>query len=163
MPTKPGVKASVIKPSGIKASVIKASGVLKYEPRFCDEIMEFMGRGYSLTAFAGEIGASRATLLKWCEKHPLFAEAVACAQARRARVLEDRLLAASGAAAFGAHMQALKTAAPDEWAGRSSTGGSSTGGASTRAAADRHPGRGRPSAEASLDIPDNGRDPDDVH
>ena len=138
MPIKPGVRP----PS-----------LLPYEPRYCLEVVEFMGRGYSLTAFAGEIGTSRAELLKWCEKHGPFAAAVERAQARRARLLEDRLLSARGSGAFGAHMQALKTAAPDEWPDKAASRVSRGGTAS----------RGRPAAEASLDIPDNGRDTDNVH
>ncbi len=130
---------------------------LPYEPRYCVEVVEFMGRGYSLTAFAGEIGTSRAELLKWCDKHGPFAAAVERAQARRARLLEDRLLAARGSSAFGAHMQALKTAAPDEWPDKAAAG----------TPRDK-PSRGKPAAEAGLDLPDNGRDStsrdlDDVH
>ena len=136
MPTKPGVAHP---------------GTLKYAARYCAEVVEFMGRGYSLTAFAGEIGTTRANLLKWCDKHAPFAAAVERAQARRARLLEDRLLAARGSGAFGAHMQALKTAAPDEWPGAS-------------AARAKSACRDKPAAaEANLDLPDNGRDADDVH
>jgi hypothetical protein len=86
-----------------------------YAPRYCAEVVEFMGRGYSLTAFAGEIGVSRATLDRWAEKHAPFAVAMERGHARRARVLEDRLLGADGKEAFGLHMEALKTAAPQDW------------------------------------------------
>ena len=142
MPTQPSVK----RPSA------KQPTTMPYQAGYCDAVMEFMGRGYSLTAFAGEIGASRADLLRWCDKYATFAAAVERAQARRARVLEDRLLAARGSGAFGAHMQALKTAAPDEWPDAAAAG------ARVKATS-----RGKPAAEASLDLPDNGRDADDVH
>ncbi len=125
---------------------------LQYEPRHCLEVVEFMGRGYSLTAFAGEIGASRAELLKWCEKHPPFAVAVERAQARRARMLEDRLLCARGSSAFVAHMQALRTAAPDEWPNAPAAGKGQAKPAARRT----------PAVEVGLDIPDNGRGADDV-
>jgi hypothetical protein len=82
---------------------------------YCDQLVEFMGRGYSLTAFAGEIGVSRATLDRWVADHPTFARAVERGKARRARVLEDRLLGADGKEAFGLHMEALKAAAPHDW------------------------------------------------
>jgi hypothetical protein len=87
----------------------------QYRDAYCTRVIDVMGQGYSLTAFAGEIGASRADLERWCAKHSRFAQAVERGQARRARVLEDRLLAARGGGAFGAHMEALKTAAPQEW------------------------------------------------
>ena len=96
-------------------SKAKPAGLPTYRARYCEEVVAFMGLGYSLTAFAGEIGASRADLMRWCGPHPLFAAAIEQGQARRARVLEDRLLAAKGTAAFGAHLEALKSSAPDEW------------------------------------------------
>ena len=114
---------------------------LQYEPRYREAVVAFMGKGYSLTAFAGEIGTTRANLMKWCAKHPPFAEAVERAQARRARLLEDKMLDAKGAGAFGAHMQALKTAAPDEW----------TTANKPRRAAGGH-------VEVQVDLPDNSRE-----
>ena len=126
----------------------KTSLRVDYSPRFCAEVVEFMGRGYSLTAFAGEIGVSRARLLKWCQDHSPFAEAVDCAQAKRARLLEDRLLAARGASAFGAHMQALKTAAPEEWPAKSPQPPARPAGPRGRAKA----------AAAEVVLPDNGRE-----
>ena len=125
----------------------KGVQALAYKPVHCQEVVEFMGRGYSLTAFAGEIGVSRATLDKWIQKHAPFARAVERGKARRARVLEDRLMGTKGSAAFGLHMEALKTAAPDDWQDRSGA----KGGAKAR-------GPERRSADIQLDLPDNGRD-----
>ena len=115
-----------------------------YRVRYCEDVVAFMARGYSLTAFAGEIGASRAKLMVWCDSHPLFAAAVEQGQARRARVLEDRLLAAKGANAFGAHLEALKSAAPDEWPGK-------------KPAKSARGDRDRPDPPAAVKLPDNGR------
>ena len=120
-----------------------SSRMAPFSAAYCEQLVEFMGRGYSLTAFAGEIGVTRATLEAWREKHPTFARAVARGQARRARVLEDHLLAAKGATAFGAHMEALKTAAPDDWRGEG-------------AARPKPPAR--VTSSVRLDLPDNGRD-----
>ncbi len=117
------------------------SGV--YDLRYAEAVVEFMGRGYSLTAFAGEIGASRAILDRWTQDHPTFARAVERGQARRARVLEDRLLAGKSGAAFGLHMEALRTAAPQDWRREG-------GGGDARA-------KPRPPPTAQLDLPDNGR------
>jgi hypothetical protein len=115
-----------------------------YDMRYNDEVVAFMGRGYSLTAFAGEIGVSRSTLDHWVADHPTFARAVERGQARRARVLEDRLLAASDRTAFGLHMEALKTAAPDDWRGAGRPG---------KAPRTASPA---PTVEA-VELPDNGR------
>ena len=127
MPTPPGVKHP---------------GTLKYSARYCVEVVAFMARGYSLTAFAGEIGTTRANLLKWCDKHPPFAAAVERAQARRARLLEDRLLATDGAGVAAARVQALKSAAPEDWS------------AERRA---RPAAPAKKAAERPVTLPDNGR------
>lgn len=55
----------------------------KYETRFCEEVEAFMGQGFSLTAFAGHIGVSRATLNNWMAEHPGFLEAVSRAKSKR--------------------------------------------------------------------------------
>lgn len=55
----------------------------EYEERFCDELEEFMARGYSFTAFAGSIGVCRATLDNWAEAHPEFLGARNRAKAKR--------------------------------------------------------------------------------
>jgi hypothetical protein len=54
----------------------------KYEPRFCDMVVEEMAKGYSLSAFCGIIGVSRATINNWMAENPGFLEAV-----NRAKVL----------------------------------------------------------------------------
>ena len=99
-----------------RSGVGKPPREVRFALRYCELLVEFMGRGYSLTAFAGEIGTSRAKLMRWSKDHPAFARAVACGQARRARLLEERLLGtAATTKAFEVNVQALKTAAPDEW------------------------------------------------
>ena len=118
-------------------------GLRRLQPAlYCAQVVEFMGRGYSLTAFAGEIGVSRATLDRWYEDHPTFTRAVDRAQAARTRRLEDHFINAKGSSAAGLRMQALKTAAPDEWPAKG-----------VRPAARRR----RPAA-AAIELPDNGRD-----
>jgi hypothetical protein len=61
-----------------------------YKARYCADVVAFMAKGYSLTAFAGEIGETRTNLMKWCARHPNFAEAVERAQARRAACWRTR-------------------------------------------------------------------------
>ena len=57
----------------------------KYEPRFCDMVVEDMGKGYSLTAFAGLIGVNKDTLNEWMSVHPEFSDAVTRGKALRLR------------------------------------------------------------------------------
>lgn len=97
-------------PNGMDETVPKA-----YDPRFCTAVIEVMGEGHSLTAFAGAIGVSRETVLDWVRAHRDFAEAVQVARAARAYRLEQTLL--SGANNTGA-VFALKNACPEEWRDR---------------------------------------------
>lgn len=87
----------------------------KYDPAYCDQIVEFMGRGYSMTAFAGEIGVARSTINEWMGHHPDFSEAVKVGQAKRTRALETTLLAGETGPKVTAHIFALKNACPEEW------------------------------------------------
>ena len=96
----------------------------KYEPRFADEVVEYMGRGYSLTAFAGHIGVSRITLDNWAAAFPDFMNALAWARAARMNYWEQRLIyvAETGGtgqqgttAMFGAKNASANMGA-DEWA-----------------------------------------------
>lgn len=47
-----------------------------YRPEYCEQVIATMREGISLTAFAGGIGVSRATINNWMEKYPQFLEAV---------------------------------------------------------------------------------------
>lgn len=86
-----------------------------YEKRYCEEIVAFMGRGYSKTAFAGEIGVCHDTIVEWAKRHPEFSEAVKRGQAARTKCLEETLIAGETGPKVTAHIFALKNAAPDEW------------------------------------------------
>jgi transposase len=87
----------------------------KYEPEFCDQLLECMGQGFSLTAFAGEIGVARSTINEWIAAHPEFSEAVKIGQAKRTRKLEGTLLDGETGAKVTAHIFALKNADPEGW------------------------------------------------
>ena len=86
-----------------------------YDPGLCAEVVEIMGEGYSLTAFAGHIGVSRSTVSDWIKAYPDFAAAVERARAARACRLEDEFLEGGTGAKVAAHVFALKNAAPDDW------------------------------------------------
>lgn len=56
-----------------------------YDPIFCEQVVEFMRKGYSLTAFAGIIDVSKATLNVWQAEHPEFLDA--CSRGKAARLV----------------------------------------------------------------------------
>lgn len=87
----------------------------KYDPAFCDAIIETMATGLSMTAFAGEIGVARSTINEWIETHPEFSEAARVGKAKRTLALERGMLGAENGPAVTARMFALKNADPDEW------------------------------------------------
>jgi len=55
----------------------------KYDPSYCELVLEEMGKGFSLTAFAGILGVSRATIDLWMKANPEFMEAVSRGKAMR--------------------------------------------------------------------------------
>ena len=47
----------------------------KYDPKYCQMIVDFMSQGKSLTAFAGEIMVAKNTVYEWAKKYPEFQDA----------------------------------------------------------------------------------------
>ena len=105
-----------------------ATRTSKYAPSLCEAVVAFMGLGFSLTAFAGEIGVSRETLLRWRRRYPAFNAAVKIAEAARARALEKKLLDANSGASVSAHVFALKCAVPEEWRDKAAPAADGEGG-----------------------------------
>lgn len=100
----------------------------KYDPAYCDEIVTFMGKGYSKTAFAGSIGVCHDTIIEWAHVHPEFSDAVKAGQAARVQRLEEGLLAGDQLGPqVTARIFALKNAAPDEWRDRREVTGADGG------------------------------------
>lgn len=87
----------------------------KYDPKYCDMIIETMSTGLSMTAFAGEIGVARSTINEWIANYPEFSEATRVAKAKRTLALERQMLSATSGPGVTARMFALKNADPDEW------------------------------------------------
>lgn len=61
-----------------------------YREEYCEGIVEFCAQGYSLTAYAGEIGVARQSITEWARVHPEFSVAVNRAKAVCAKWWEDR-------------------------------------------------------------------------
>jgi transposase len=91
----------------------------KYDPAYCDEIVEFCSEGYSITAFAGKLRVSRSTITEWGDVHPEFSAAVKAAKAAASLWWEEqgRRVAKTGGGPGTATMIIfnLKNTAPDDY------------------------------------------------
>jgi transposase len=94
-----------------------------YRPEYCQKVIDFCAQGYSLTAFAGEIGVSRDCLTKWGKAHPDFLLAVGVAKAVATLWHEKhglRIAQYGGAPGQAAMvMFYLRNLAPEEFGGKS--------------------------------------------
>ena len=61
----------------------------KYDSKYCEEIIELMGQGFSAEAFAGKIGISKQTLYNWLNTHPEFMDAKRHGEAKSQAFFED--------------------------------------------------------------------------
>jgi transposase len=87
----------------------------KYDPSYCEAVIEAGKQGFSLTAFAGSIGVCRDTITEWMKVHPDFSLAVKHHSAVRTHTLEGDLLNAETGPRVTSRIFALKNCAPDEW------------------------------------------------
>ena len=89
----------------------------KYDPAFCEQAIDFLAQGYSVTAFAGSIRVARSTVYLWAEEHPEFSDALNIGQATSALWWEDRLrhTAATGEGNAASSIFALKNRAQEDW------------------------------------------------
>lgn len=92
----------------------------KYNTAYCEEVINILSEGHSVTAFAGAIGVARSTVFLWAAEHPEFSDALKIGQAKATayweRILSQVALTGKGnavAAIFG-----LKNRASDDWADR---------------------------------------------
>lgn len=52
----------------------------KYDPKYCNEVIDHMKQGYSLESFGGRIGVCKATIYEWRDAHQEFSDAIKEAQ-----------------------------------------------------------------------------------
>lgn len=95
----------------------------EYDPSYCDLARDFMSKGYSISALAGEIGVNRDSLYEWEKVHPDFSDALKQSRYMRIRALENKLLSAEIGPHVTAAIFALKNAMPDEWRDRHEVSG----------------------------------------
>lgn len=61
-----------------------------YKPEYCEQVVDHMSEGASITSFAAEIDVARSTINEWMSVHPEFSEAVKRAKAKCAAWWEMR-------------------------------------------------------------------------
>ena len=88
-----------------------------YDPAFCEQAIEFLKEGFSVAAFAGEIGVARATVYNWMDEHQEFLDAVKTGQAGAVLWWEkaNRGLAMGSDGNATSIIFGLKNRAADEW------------------------------------------------
>lgn len=91
----------------------------KYDPSYCEQIVEHMRDGASVLSFAASIGVARSTIQEWEKQHPAFLVAVTRAKAACAAWWEEqaRKVAANGGGNGQSTMIVfgLKNMGRDEW------------------------------------------------
>jgi hypothetical protein len=86
-----------------------------YKPEACDLVIALMSTGLSLTAAAGAMEISRATIDSWMDFHEEFKDAVSRGEAARVLALERRMLASDDGSVTNPCRVALRNVAPEEW------------------------------------------------
>lgn len=86
-----------------------------YHDAYAVEVVDFMGQGFSLTAFAGHIGQPFEIVCDWMRDCEAFNFAVARGRAKRVMALEQTFLKTESGPKVSSHKHALNNAAPQEW------------------------------------------------
>lgn len=55
---------------------LKPGQPTKYDPKYCDMIIEHLEGGLSIESFAGVIGVSRDSIYEWKDKHQEFSDSI---------------------------------------------------------------------------------------
>ena len=89
----------------------------KFQPSYCDQVIEHMTEGASLTSFAAEIGVARSTINEWMEANADFAHSVKIAKAKCAAWWEKRgrELAVAGGGNPALVMFGLSNMGAEDW------------------------------------------------
>lgn len=108
---KIAIRAKQCEPKGKRKPAMGRPSI--YTKEFCPRVIAFMACGFSLAAFAGDIGVSRDTVYEWAESHPDFSDALKKARAARTLYWEKRLHVAGPDAR--AVIFALRNSCAEEW------------------------------------------------
>lgn len=90
----------------------------KYDPAFCQRVVDLMAEGRSKTAAAGALGVARSTLHKWADEHEAFSDALSLGEALSAEWWEDKargLATGEGEGAPAVVIFGLKNRVHQDW------------------------------------------------
>ena len=89
----------------------------KYNPKYCDMLVEHMSEGASVTSFAAEIDVARSTINEWAANHPEFSEALSRGKAKCAAWWEraGRQSALEGTGTATMIVFGLKNMSAEDW------------------------------------------------
>jgi hypothetical protein len=89
----------------------------KYDPAYCDGIVEHCATGASVTSYAASIGVCRDTISEWATVHPDFSAAVKRAKAAAAAWYDGKARGIIGGESGNATLCifGLKNFAPDDF------------------------------------------------
>jgi hypothetical protein len=87
----------------------------KYKPEYCEALIDYMAKGFTLTAFAGSIRVSRETVYAWMSEHSDFSDAATRGKAAASNAWEARMMEAKRSAEAATSIFALKNINPDDW------------------------------------------------
>jgi len=105
----------------------------KYDPAYCEAVIDLMENGYSITEFAGSIRVARSTVYKWADEFPEFSDALNTGQAISALWWENRLrdVAEKNEGNATAAIFGLKNRAADDWRDKQAVDHTSSDGSMT--------------------------------
>lgn len=85
-----------------------------YDPAYCARAVEFIAKGHSVEALAGDFGVVKKTIYNWRDSHPDFADAIDEGFSKRQKMVEDLLI---NAALTGQGSAAATIFLAKNWAG----------------------------------------------
>jgi len=54
----------------------------KYDPKYCNQALKLMAKGFSKEVVAAKLGINRDTLYEWCKSHPEFSDTIKVGEAK---------------------------------------------------------------------------------
>lgn len=88
----------------------------KYNPDFCDKLIDWMSEGMSFKSFAGEVDVCFDTLYEWEKQHPEFSDSKKRATAK-CLVTWERI-GLTGEMPTGTYCFNMKNRFPEDWKDR---------------------------------------------
>ena len=104
----------------VKPAVNPVGRPTKYDPKYCQEAINFMANGFSPKALAAHLKTDYTTIYEWAKVHPEFSHALKEAQAASALWWEQRLMenADSGKGNASSCIFGVKNRSQEQWKDR---------------------------------------------